>query len=133
MSARVQRNPGQPRAAARGLRWHLILLTALLSFAWQGFVTQTHVHLAASAATAQNATGGTFAAEPTRSSPNLPADCPVCSAAAYAGTYLPPAPVTLPAPDQDTLQLAATIWSGLDLPYRAHAWQSRAPPQQLQA
>jgi hypothetical protein len=133
MSARVQRDPGQARATTRGLRWHLILLTALLSFAWQGFLTQTHVHFVRGVAVEQGSTRGPSTADPTRSPHSLPADCPVCSAAAYAGTYLPPAPIILLAPDHASPQLAATIWSGSDLRHRSHAWRSRAPPHQLQA
>jgi hypothetical protein len=127
-------------AAARGrirtrARWHVIVLTALFAFLWQSLVTQAHVHFAPitySAVVAGKA-GSTAHIAPPRSSPDLPANCPLCREIAHSGGYLPPTPILLGAPEPATIRLVAPPLRALAFGERSHAWQSRAPPQQLQA
>jgi len=113
----------------------MIVLTALFAFLWQSLVTQAHVHVApvTYSAIVAGKTGSTAHIAPSRSSPSLPADCPLCREIAHAGGYLPPTPILLEAPEPATIRLVPSPLRALAFGQRSHAWQSRAPPQQLQA
>ena len=120
--------PSRIRAA-----WLATLAAVLLAFSWQSFVTQTHQHFdpgAVSAAAPAMADG----AGPRRESPSdLPANCSICRALAHAGALVPPAPIEFGAPAPAVFRLAPATPLGLTHAGRSHAWQSRAPPHQLQA
>ena len=123
-----------PGLIVRGRRL-AIASAMLLTILWQSFVIQTHVHAAAGGyATAIADSAGT----PTRlkageAPSDLPATCPICQEVAHAGSYLSPAAVALQPPVAVHLSRTVMRSPATTLRQRSHVWQSRAPPQQLQA
>jgi hypothetical protein len=117
-----------------GTRWVVLFLT-LLAFSWQGVVTQTHQHFGEDyhpIAWAEDA--GSQAELKARHSPSaLLAACPICEEIAHDGAYLLPASTLFPAPGSATAWLVDVPLLAPSLRRRSHAWQSRAPPHQLQA
>lgn len=113
----------------------MIVLTALFAFLWQSLVTQAHIHFAPTtySAIVAGKAGSTAHLAPSRSSPNLPAECPLCREIAHAAGYLPPTPILLGATETATIRLVAPPLRALAFGQRSHAWQSRAPPQPLHA
>ena len=110
-------------------RWLAFALIALLAFAGQSVVTQSHVHF--------DADTGLTASVPLqihgqpahrRAPPDDPAHCPLCRNLAQAGHYLTPAAIVLVAP------IAVAFWRSFARarPWhahaRSHAWRSRGPP-----
>jgi hypothetical protein len=133
-SRRGNSRPGKRPARTRA-SW-AVLLAVLLTFFWQSFVVQTHLHFEAGGYSLAAKSGEAGArAQPSgpQSPSDLPSNCPICSEAAHAGNYLLPAPITFVAPAPMAFWLAVTILLGLALVQRSHAWRSRAPPYQLQA
>jgi hypothetical protein len=123
-----------PQPLLRARRF-AIVIAMLLAILWQSFVTQTHVHADPGLyATAIADSAGTPARlKAGRAPSDLPATCPICQEVAHAGSYLSPAAVALEPPVladhwRDVAPSPATA-----LRQRSHAWQSRAPPLQLQA
>jgi len=104
-----------------------LLLAALVAFAWQSFVTQTHIHLSdGPVATARAASTQVSGTQP---APDRPIDCPICHDGAIAGHYLSPGPVLVLAAIGATLWLFAPTASAPSRHARSHAWRSRAPPR----
>ena len=138
----VRHNPAgvAPRAVQWASRrvtrkgWVAVLLTVLLAFTWQSFVTQTHERFDRAAYSA--ATGVKAAGPHSQSgqSPANPADtCPICREIAQAGHYLLPASIVVHTPETIAHWDSSTSSLALTLHLRSHAWQSRAPPTPLQA
>ena len=104
-----------------------ITLVALLAFALQTLVLQTHIHgvpLAGTAGVTLSVEKGQQPAPPV----NDPANCPICQEMLHAGAFV--------APGAATLQIA-TLASVIDFVFveifataqtRSHGWKSRAPP-----
>jgi hypothetical protein len=131
------------RAPANSGGWRLFVAgLALIAFAFQSYLTQTHIHLAPPVISAEH--GGlasvTKAAEPMvkfdrhtapkRKAPDDedPAKCPLCQAVGYAGHFVTPssAALLLPISAISILPLAITIVSPRESP--SHIWQGRGPP-----
>lgn len=118
----------------------LVAALALIAFAFQSFLTQTHIHLSASRSlsSAQSAhtskpTGeaaSLFKKTPQRKAPadDDPAKCPLCQALGYAGLYVTPAAAALlvPAAAVSILPLAVQTSSAHEAV--SHNWQGRGPP-----
>lgn len=112
-----------------------IVFAMLLAILWQSFVTQTHVHAnprVYATAISDNA-GAPTRLKAGEAPSDLPATCPICQEVAHAGSYLSPAAVALQPPVPIDLWRTATPALSPTLRQRSHAWQSRAPPRQLQA
>ena len=112
-----------------------IVFAMLLAILWQSFVTQTHVH--ANPGVYATAISDSASA-PTRlkageAPSDLPATCPICQEVAHAGSYLSPAAVALQPPVPVGLWRSVAPALSSTPRQRSHAWQSRAPPYQLQA
>ncbi|MEP9357722.1 hypothetical protein [Sphingomonas sp. KR3-1] len=127
--------PGALRGKLRA-RWAAVLLTALLAFCWQSFVTQTHLHFepaAYGAAVSGQASPAAVRSDTGKNSSDTPATCPICQEIAHGGLYLLPTPVALtpPEPAAAWQAVAASLVDAVRKP--SHAWRSRAPPIQLQA
>jgi hypothetical protein len=112
------------RPAPVSARWLVLALAALLSFAGQNLVTQTHVHFDI------EPVASTRAAPPLarHRAPASPASCPICHEAAQTAFYLIADPVALVLPVALAFWMAVPLgaaWSGRR---RSHAWHSRGPP-----
>ncbi|MEP7004619.1 MAG: DUF2946 family protein [Sphingomonas bacterium] len=112
-----------------------IVLAMLLAILWQSFVTQTHVHAnpGVYATAISHSAGAPTRLKAGEGPSDLPATCPICQEIAHAGSYLSPAAVALQPPIPVDLWRTATPALSPALRQRSHAWQSRAPPHQLQA
>jgi hypothetical protein len=123
-----------PDVALRARRF-AVAFAMLLAILWQSFVTQTHIHAEPgvyAAAIADSA--GTPTQLKTGQAPSdLPATCPICQEIAHAGSYLSPTTAAFQPPIPVGLWRYVTPSLAATLRQRSHAWQSRAPPHQLQA
>ena len=112
-----------------------IVFAMLLAIVWQSFVTQTHVHAnpGVYATAISDSTGAPTRLKAGEAPSDLPATCPICQEVAHAGSYLSPAAVALQPPVPVDLWRTTTPVISPTFRQRSHAWQSRAPPYQLQA
>jgi len=131
VKGRCAEAPGRPVRARR----LPIAFAMLLAILWQSFVTQTHVHanpIAYAAAIADNG-GAPIRLKAGEAPSDLPTTCPICQEVAHAGSYLSPAAIALQPPIPAHLWRTVIPTPAPTLRQRSHAWQSRAPPRQLQA
>jgi hypothetical protein len=127
--ARVQRL--QARATLSG--WRLVLVyTALVAFALQGYVFQTHIHFTSSEAARlagdvdTNSANGHHDKFPANDDP---ANCPICQEILHSGQFVTPATQFLLPP---SLAVSTITVVEQALPYilaPSHSWRGRAPPQ----
>ena len=119
--------------------WRAMLLAMMLAVSWQGFVAQTHHHPESGSPFGISTASATVlvdvAASVDRKTPlKLPDPCAICRELAHAGSTLLPTPaeftppVAIAAPVADTPLALQTHIQPV-----SHRWQSRAPPQHLQA
>ena len=122
LAAAGTRNGGKSFAS------RLVLCIALLTFALQSYIAQTHIHGQGLAGLVQI----TSAQSPDQGKPPLdngPTDCPFCQAVNLAGVFLSPAAllVLLPLSWADSVSHIILACAGFGV--TAHDWQSRAPPR----
>ncbi len=126
---RVQQPGTKARAASRSVFSHALVLLTLLAFAFQGFVTQTHIHVQLPGApVAVDPFDGIKAPGKNAPAKNDESNCPLCQAFANSGHFVTPAVAAILAPtlSVSVLQLAplgASIVHAV-----SHAWRGRAPP-----
>ncbi|HTW35263.1 MAG TPA: hypothetical protein VMD53_11660 [Rhizomicrobium sp.] len=106
------------------------LMAFALAFAvfLQSYITQTHIHVASvEHAGVLHAEGDGFHHKPPIDDDS--AHCPLCQMALMSGNFVAPVAPVLPVPL--TAPVTAFVPSILVLRemYRAHGWQSRAPPR----
>jgi hypothetical protein len=119
--------------------WRRIVVAfALLTFALQSYITQTHIHFAASQVfglssdeftpTAKLAGDKTAPAKKTPANDD-PANCPLCQAAAHSGQFVTPSAIgfVLPSEAVAIVTLAIAIRTVSEI--TSHGWQGRAPPR----
>jgi hypothetical protein len=108
----------------------IVVFIAMLAFALQSFVTQTHIH------GEPRGISGVFkiAAHQSPAQSKAPfdnsrADCPFCQAIIHAGAFVTPAAPLLYLPFVwiGTVALVFTAPAAFDAD--AHDWKSRAPPR----
>ena len=128
--------PGHPLRAPR----FAIVFAMLLAILWQSFVTQTHIHtdpgayaIAIGDSAVANSAGAPARLKAGQAPSDLPATCPICQEIAHAGSYLSPMAVAFEPPVPTDLWRTVAPSLAATLRQRSHAWQSRAPPHQLQA
>ena len=123
--------------------WRLLVAAfTLVAFAFQSYLTDTHIHIAqptsfaAIAVKASDFGAVHKAAAPLRSAPtdkapsnDEPVKCPLCQAVGYAGHFIAPssaAALLLPTAAISILPLALVLRSPRETP--SHIWQGRGPP-----
>jgi hypothetical protein len=120
-------------------RW-TITLCVFLAFAFQSYVTQTHIHFAGEAAVdvfapvEKSAPAAKIAPQgkqkPDKTPPkDDPANCPICQEILYAGHYVMPAFVAPLLPSQPISIVPIVIALPTVVKTVSHAWQGRAPPR----
>jgi len=106
----------------------VVTLFALLAFTLQGYVTQTHIHLAppSQKSTSSDTQKNGPDRYPLKSDP---ANCPICQEIAHAGQFVTPAAAALLPPSLavSIVEIAAPI--AVLARTASHTWRSRAPPQ----
>jgi hypothetical protein len=128
VKARVLR----PRASDTLSGWRLVLVYAVLAaFAFQAYVTQTHIHFTASEAARLS---GDVDTNPANGHHNKfpanddPANCPICQEILHSGQFITPATQFLLPP---TLAVSTIAVVDQALPHilaPSHGWRGRAPP-----
>jgi hypothetical protein len=119
---------GKPVAiTAKPVASRLVTLFALLVFALQGCLVQTHIHGLPSAP--QRTMHVSAPAAPGPVDPYDPASCPLCQEILHAGVFVTPAIAGLPLQLDWIVFLAATFVPDPVTVQRSLNWQSRAPPR----
>jgi hypothetical protein len=128
-NARVQRL--RTRAALSG--WRLVLVyTALLAFALQGYVFQTHIHFTPSELAGltgdvdTNTANGHHDKFPANDDP---ANCPICQEILHSGQFVTPAAQFLLPPSLAVSTIAVVDQALPHILAPSHSWRGRAPPQ----
>jgi hypothetical protein len=119
-------------------RW-TITLFVFLAFAFQSYVTQTHIHFPHEAAVDIFASADQNRAlndqapgkhNPDKYPPNDdPANCPICQEVMHTGAFVMPDFVALLLPSQPISIVPIVIALPAAIETVSHAWQSRAPPR----
>jgi hypothetical protein len=112
----------------RAFASRLVLFIALLTFALQSYIAQTHIH--------GQGLGGlvqiTSAQSPDQGKApldNRSTDCPFCQAVNLAGVFLDPAALVVLLPLSWVDSVSHIILARAVFGDTAHDWQSRAPPR----
>jgi len=112
-------------APAKGWRFAAALL-AMLTFAAQSYVTQTHIHFDSAESdiiAAAHVPPGKLPSKET------PANCPICQEIAMAGHYVTPGATVLTLPSQNVSIVPLEIVVRFIVEAISHDWHGRAPPQ----
>jgi len=112
-------------APAKGWRFAVALL-ALITFALQSYVTQTHIHFDSAESdviAAAHVPPGKLPSKET------PANCPICQEIAMAGHYVTPGAVILAPPPQAVSIVPMEIAVRFIVDAVSHDWRGRAPPR----
>lgn len=119
---------GRPVAiTAKPLASRLLTLFALLVFAFQGYLVQTHIDRLPWAPQQSVHIGAP--AEPGPVDPYSPASCPLCKEILHAGAFVTPVIASLPLQLNWIVFVAATVLPDPVTVQRGLNWQSRAPPR----
>ena len=116
----------------------LVLAVALLAFALQSYLTQTHIHFATSQVfglssadeftpVAAHAGGKTDPAK--APSKDDPANCPICQAVMHAGQFVSPSAISFVLPSEAVCVVPLAIVIAIARTAISHSWQGRAPPR----
>jgi hypothetical protein len=116
----------------------VVLALALLAFALQSYVTQTHIHFASEQAFGLSGDNFAPAAKivadktaPSKKTPSNddPANCPLCQAAAHSGQFITSSAIgfALPSEAIAIVPLAVVVLTASETV--SHGWQGRAPPR----
>jgi hypothetical protein len=106
-----------------------VILTTLLAFGLQSYVTQTHIHLAPDSFAGASDSGATKQKPDKFPANGDPANCPICQEIAHTGQFVTPsaAALLLPSLAISIVRIVADIPTGAQS--SSHAWRSRAPPK----
>jgi len=129
---RFQAKSVAQRLKPRGDAWRLaITFCALMAFAFQSYVTQTHIHMTGSAAgiATASADGGKPSAQHDRYPANQdPSNCPICQDMVHSGSFITPAAIAAVAPSFAVSVIAIFIHTAIAIQPASHSWRGRAPP-----
>lgn len=104
----------------------MVVYAALLAFAFQSYVVQTHIHFAP--ATTLAGAHGTSGHHDKFPANDDPANCPICQEILHNGQFIAPAAQFLLPP---TLAVSTITLVDEALPHitaPSHSWRGRAPP-----
>ena len=113
-------------------RWLAIVLSTLMAFLGQSFLTQTHLHAASAISWAAGVPASPATLKASQSPPDLPV-CPVCQEMTHAGTYLSAAVNACYSCELGPIWRIALPSLAQAPSQFSHAWRSRAPPGHAQA
>ena len=110
-------------------------MLAMLTFALQAQITQSHIHFAPASETGIDALVHALTAPPEtaaqkkKSTANDPANCPICQVAAHTGQFTTPSAAALLLPTEAAVIVPLLLSIAVAIESTSHGWQSRAPPQ----
>lgn len=116
------------QSRATGLTgWRLaVVCLALLTFAFQSYVVQTHIHFAPETLAHSQGANGHHDKFPANEDP---ANCPICQEILHSGQFVTPSAEFLLPP---TFAVSTIALVDQALPHifaPSHSWRGRAPPQ----
>ncbi len=107
----------------------LVTFVAFLALALQGYVTQTHIHLAPDFAVGAGKAAAAHKQQPDRFPANEdPANCPICQEILHSGQFITPAAAALLLPSLAVSIIAIVTDVAVSVEAASHGWRSRAPP-----
>ena len=124
-----------PMAKAKALRsratalsgWRLVVIyAAMLAFALQSYVLQTHIHFAPATAIAD--THGANGHHDKYPANDDPANCPICQEILHTGQFITPAAQFLLPPSLAVSTIAVVDQALPHILAPSHSWRGRAPP-----
>lgn len=131
----LKRSAVAQRRGARSPARLAVTLLALLAFALQSYVTQTHIHHASSVSfgltfDAQAAKQNVSTPQPHDKYPanEDPSNCPICQEMLHAGQFVTPTALAVLAPALAVSFVALVIQSIIIARAVSHDWRGRAPP-----
>jgi hypothetical protein len=104
----------------------LLLALTLVAFAANSYVTQTHIHFAASAA--DDRAGVSEQSHGKGPAQDDPSRCPLCQEILLAGAYLTPVVAAIPPPAFTVFQTLSEAPAFRLADATCHDWHSRGPP-----
>lgn len=126
--ARVRTLRFKPQASALRLA---ITFVALIAFAFQSYVTQTHIHSAASIGASGPAANKADAAsgKPDKFPANQdPSNCPICQEILHSGNFVTPSAIAALPPALSISIIAVRLDTAIAPQAVSHSWRGRAPP-----
>lgn len=108
----------------------LVTAFALLTFALQSYVAQTHIHLAPGSFASYSELGAAKKQLPDKfPAQDDPANCPICQEILHSGQFVTPtaASILLPSLSVSIIAIVTHIVAAPEA--TSHTWQSRGPPQ----
>lgn len=121
----------------RAVQWdwrQWIATFAMLAFALQAQITQSHIHFAPVSETGINALVHALVTDPAKatakkkSSTDDPANCPICQVMAHSGQFTTPSAAALLLPTEAVVIVPLFLSIATAIEAVSHGWQSRAPP-----
>jgi hypothetical protein len=111
-----------------------VTLFALLAFAFQSYVTQTHIHTGGQP-DVKIAMDGTSAKLAAKAKPDKypanqdPSNCPICQEIVHSGSFISPAAIAALPPSLAVSVIAVLLDTVVATPPASHSWRGRAPPR----
>ena len=137
MAAKMATRTGVTRAPSFA-RW-TVTLFVFLAFAFQSYVTQTHIHVPHESAVNIFApiekSPAASKAEPGKQNPDKyppnddPANCPICQEMLHSGQFVMPDFAALLLPTQAVSIVPVAVALPAIVETVSHGWQGRAPPR----
>jgi len=112
-----------------------VTLFALLVFAFQTYVVQTHIHLSPQAIGSVTVGAKAPALDAQKQQPDKfparddPANCPICQELLHSGQFVTPSAVATLLPSLLVSVIAIVIHIAVAPEATSHTWQSRGPPR----
>ena len=107
--------------------WRLgLVYVAMLAFAFQSYVVQTHIHFAPATAIAD--TQGASGHHDKYPANDDPANCPICQEILHSGQFITPAAQFLVPPSLAVSTIAVVDQALPHILAPSHGWRGRAPP-----
>jgi dienelactone hydrolase len=110
-----------------------LVLFALLAFAFQSYVTQTHIHVGGQSFGALVQLAATDGAKSTASKDKYPANqdpsnCPICQEMVHSGSFITPSAIAALPPALAVSIVALRLEAAIAPQATSHSWRGRAPP-----
>jgi hypothetical protein len=107
-----------------------ISVLMLMAFAVQGYVAQTHIHLAPGSFASYSELGAAKKGLPDKfPAQDDPANCPICQEILHSGQFVTPSAAAALLPSLAVSVIAIVTHIVVAPEATSHTWQSRGPPQ----
>ena len=104
----------------------VVLLTTLVAFAFQAYVTQTHIHHQTDGFTTSASESGQKQKVPAKDDES---SCLLCQAVAHAGQFISPSAIAFGVPALLLIFVAVQAHDIASVTQPSHSWYGRGPPR----